>query len=219
MVFSAPRRFLQRSQRPAECAGRAAADVHDKHPLADLLHGNEQRMYGDSAYASQKDLIQGKAPSALDFTNRRMRKAGCEVDEVKKAKNRKKSKIRARVEHVFATVKLREATLATGQGTTPRSRLRSADYSCHNPALALQAADVATRLRGSIQIDLMHARCVLAKHAAVTAPRYSPFSQARCAEPVSCNCPPGGNRRRRAFDAGSRMAGYRLHFVGSSRLR
>jgi hypothetical protein len=24
--------------------------VHDKHPLPDLLHGNEQRVYGDSAY-------------------------------------------------------------------------------------------------------------------------------------------------------------------------
>ena len=63
------------------------------------------RVYGDSAYASQKELIQGKAPKALDFTNERTRKAGCEVDEVKKAKNRNKSKIRARVEHVFAVVK------------------------------------------------------------------------------------------------------------------
>lgn len=82
-----------------------AANVHDKHPLPDLLHGNERRVYGDSAYASQKGLIQGKAPKALDFTNERTRKAGCEVDEVKKAKNRNKSKIRARVEHVFAVVK------------------------------------------------------------------------------------------------------------------
>lgn len=78
-----------------------AANVHDKHPLPDLLHGNERRVYGDSAYASQKQLIQGKAPNALDFTNERTRKAGCEVDAVKKAKNRNKSKIRARVEHVF----------------------------------------------------------------------------------------------------------------------
>ena len=37
--------------------------------------------------------------------NQRTRKAGCEVDEVKKAKNRNKSKIRSRVEHVFAVVK------------------------------------------------------------------------------------------------------------------
>ena len=46
-----------------------------------------------------------RSPAAQDFTNERTRKAGCEVDEVKKAKNRNKSKIRARVEHVFAVVK------------------------------------------------------------------------------------------------------------------
>ena len=40
------------------------ANVHDKHPLPDLLHGNEQRVYGDSAYSNQKELIAGKAPRA-----------------------------------------------------------------------------------------------------------------------------------------------------------
>jgi IS5 family transposase len=80
------------------------ANIHDKHPLPDLLHGQERRVYGDSAYTSQKELIQGKAPKAKDFTNERVRKAG-QVDEVKRAKNRSKSKIRARVEHVFAVVK------------------------------------------------------------------------------------------------------------------
>ena len=34
-----------------------AANVHDKHPLTDLLHGAERRVYGDSAYASEKSLI------------------------------------------------------------------------------------------------------------------------------------------------------------------
>jgi len=81
------------------------ANVHDKHPLPDLLHGQEQRVYGDSAYASQKDLIHSKAPQARDFTNCRTRKPGGEVDEVKRGKNRNKSKIRARVEHVFAVIK------------------------------------------------------------------------------------------------------------------
>ena len=81
-----------------------AANVHDKHPLPDLLHGNEQRVYGDSAYASQKALISSKAPRAKDFTNQRTRCAG-EVDEVQRAKNRNKSRVRARVEHVFAVVK------------------------------------------------------------------------------------------------------------------
>jgi len=80
------------------------ANIHDKHPLPELLHGQERRVYGDSAYASQKELIQGKAPTPKDFTNERIRKAG-QVDEAKRAKNRNKSKIRARVEHVFAVVK------------------------------------------------------------------------------------------------------------------
>ncbi|MGF6963096.1 hypothetical protein OKW43_000101 [Paraburkholderia sp. WC7.3g] len=74
------------------------------HPLPQLLHGQEQRVYGDSAYASQKALIRGKAPKARDFTNQRTRRAG-EVDEVARGKNRNKSKIRASVEHVFAVVK------------------------------------------------------------------------------------------------------------------
>jgi IS5 family transposase len=81
-----------------------SANVHDKHPLPDLLHGEEKRVYGDSAYASQKDLILSKAPNAKDFTNQRTRKSG-EVDEIARGKNRNKSKIRSRVEHVFAVVK------------------------------------------------------------------------------------------------------------------
>lgn len=89
----------------AHSAVVTAANVHDKHPLPDLLHGNEQRVYGDSAYASQKDLIQGKAPNAKDFTNQRTRRAGGIVDEAARGKNRNKSRIRSRVEHVFGVVK------------------------------------------------------------------------------------------------------------------
>jgi len=81
-----------------------SANVHDKHPLPDLLHGAERRVYGDSAYASQKALIASKAPRANDFTNQRVRKGG-EVDPALRSKNRNKSKVRARVEHVFAVVK------------------------------------------------------------------------------------------------------------------
>lgn len=82
------------------------ANVHDKHPLPQLLHGRERRVYGDSAYASQKELMQGKAPRAKDFTNERVRqRKDGEVDEAKRTKNRNKSKIRARVKHVLAVVK------------------------------------------------------------------------------------------------------------------
>ncbi len=81
-----------------------AANVHDKHPLPDLLHGAERRVYGDSAYASQKALIEGKAPNAKDFINQRTRRNGI-ADEAVKVKNRNKSRIRSRVEHVFGVVK------------------------------------------------------------------------------------------------------------------
>ena len=50
-----------------------AANVHDKHPLPDLLHGNEQRVWRLGG-ASQKALIAGKAPRAKDFTNQRTRR-------------------------------------------------------------------------------------------------------------------------------------------------
>ena len=70
-----------------------SANVHDKHPLPCLLHGNEARVCGDSAYASQKGLIQSKALNAKDFTNQRTKRTGA-VDEVKRAKNRSKSRYR-----------------------------------------------------------------------------------------------------------------------------
>ncbi len=57
-----------------------------------------------TAYASQKELIGSKAPNARDFTNQRTKRNGI-VDEVERAKNRNKSRIRARVEHVFGVVK------------------------------------------------------------------------------------------------------------------
>ena len=81
-----------------------SANVHDKHPLPDLLHGQEKRVYGDSAYASQKALIGRKAPEAKDFTNQRTRRNGI-VDEALRARNRNKLRIRSRVEHVFGVVK------------------------------------------------------------------------------------------------------------------
>ena len=88
----------------AHSAMVTSANVHDKHPLPHLLHGNEQRVYGDSAYASQRALIESKAPRAKDFTNQRTKRKGL-VDEVARGKNRNKSRIRARVEHVFGVVK------------------------------------------------------------------------------------------------------------------
>ena len=82
----------------------SAANVADRDALPYLLHGNETRVWGDSAYQGQTDVIHEHAPNASDFTNRRCRYKDI-VDEVEKAKNRSKSQVRAKVEHVFGVIK------------------------------------------------------------------------------------------------------------------
>ena len=81
-----------------------AANVADGTVLPDLLHGEETRVWGDQAYRGQRDVIRDCAPKAKDFTNRRYRHYGV-VDELEKARNRTKSKVRAKVEHVFGVIK------------------------------------------------------------------------------------------------------------------
>ena len=73
-----------------------AANVHDKHPLPYLLTASLWRLG-----LCQPALIASTVPRAKDFTNQRTRRA----DEVQGAKNRNKSRVRTRVEHVFAVVK------------------------------------------------------------------------------------------------------------------
>ena len=80
------------------------ANVADSRVLPDLLHGNETRVWGDQAYRGQRALIRQHAPKAQDFVNRRHRYRGI-VDKVDPAKNRTKSKVRARVEHSIGVIK------------------------------------------------------------------------------------------------------------------
>lgn len=81
-----------------------AANVHDSRVLEDLLHGEETRVWGDSAYAGQQQVLNEHAPNAKDFTN----KKGCRnrpLSEADADKNRTKSKVRAKVEHPFLILK------------------------------------------------------------------------------------------------------------------
>jgi len=82
----------------------SAANVHDREALPYLLHGKETRVWGDQGYQGQTAVIQAVAPNARDFTNRRYRCNG-RVNEIEKAKNRNKSRVRAKVEHVFGVMK------------------------------------------------------------------------------------------------------------------
>lgn len=83
-----------------------AANMHDKHALPELLHGDERRVYGDSACASQQELIAKAAPEAKDFTQKRLNKKGADGDEIKRGRNRNKSKTRALIALVLANIYL-----------------------------------------------------------------------------------------------------------------
>jgi IS5 family transposase len=83
-----------------------AANVADSTVLPELLHGEETRVWGDQAYRGQTAVIQKSAPQAKDCTHRRYRyKNG--IDEREREKNRIKSKMRSRVEHVFGVMKVK----------------------------------------------------------------------------------------------------------------
>jgi IS5 family transposase len=80
------------------------ANTHDSQVLEDLLHGDETRIWGDSAYAGQKEVIKLHAPNAKDFTQRKAYR-NRPLSEQEKSANRHKSKIRSRVEHIFGIMK------------------------------------------------------------------------------------------------------------------
>lgn len=80
------------------------ANTHDSQALPYLLHGHETRVWGDSAYTGQTEVIRRRAPYAQDFTHHK----GCRhraLTEIDQQQNRTKSKVRAKVEHVFRIIK------------------------------------------------------------------------------------------------------------------
>jgi IS5 family transposase len=80
------------------------AHVADCTVLPDLLHGEETKVWGDQAYRGQTEAIREAAPMARDLTNKRYRYKN-RIDEVQKTKNRNKSRVRSKVEHVFGVIK------------------------------------------------------------------------------------------------------------------
>jgi IS5 family transposase len=80
------------------------ANVHDSQVIGDLLHGEETKVWGDSAYQGQKEAIKAVAPHAQDMTNRRGSN-GVLLTKTDRARNRTKSKVRAKVEHAFHVMK------------------------------------------------------------------------------------------------------------------
>lgn len=81
-----------------------SANIADKHPVADLLDRKEdggQPVYGDSAYSSQELEELYQQNNIISKVNTK----GCRYKKINKSQqktNKKQSRIRARVEHVFA---------------------------------------------------------------------------------------------------------------------
>lgn len=83
-----------------------AANVHDSQVLDDLLHGEETRVWGDSAYAGQKRILKEIAPQSRDFTQHKASRNRA-LSAQERSRNRTKSRVRSRVEHVFHVLKCR----------------------------------------------------------------------------------------------------------------
>src|ERR1700693_1182607 len=83
-----------------------AANIADCTVLPELLHGEETKVWGDQGYRGQSEVIRQCSPRGQDCTQRRYRYKN-HVDEVERAKNRTKSRVRSKVEHVFQILKLK----------------------------------------------------------------------------------------------------------------
>jgi len=80
------------------------AGVHDSQVMDDLLHGEEEAVYGDKAYADnrrKREMEESGVTWRVNRKSSRSRKLNC----ADKSFNRKSNRTRARVEHIFGVVK------------------------------------------------------------------------------------------------------------------
>ncbi len=80
------------------------ARVHDSKLLDDLVHGEEDEVYGDKAYADE-DRKQQMESQGVTWRVSRKAKRGRKLNCADTSFNRKSNRTRARVEHLFGVVK------------------------------------------------------------------------------------------------------------------
>ena len=80
------------------------ASVHDSQILDDLLHGEEEVLYGDKAYADEKKKQDFEAEGKTWRINRRA-KRGKKLNIADRSFNKKSNRTRAKVEHLFGVIK------------------------------------------------------------------------------------------------------------------
>jgi IS5 family transposase len=82
-----------------------AANVHDRNKLRDLLHGEEKAIFGDSGYASDADKETCRKYGVVHWGVNDKGKRSHPLSSTQRKKNRKKSSVRAKVEHPFHIIK------------------------------------------------------------------------------------------------------------------
>ncbi|MGI6790213.1 IS5 family transposase [Aminivibrio sp.] len=95
---------VDRESRTVHSLVTTPANVHDSKMVEDILHGEENAVFGDSAYMGKTEEIAKKAPGALDLTQTRGTK-NRKLTEEEKETNRLLSKTRSRGEHIFLIAK------------------------------------------------------------------------------------------------------------------
>ncbi|MDF0667244.1 MAG: IS5 family transposase [Nitrospira sp.] len=81
-----------------------AANVPDSQVFPEWLHGQETRVWSDAAYSGQRDVIRQHAPKAKSFLQAKAPRHR-PLSEEERARNRTKSKVRAKVEHACLVIK------------------------------------------------------------------------------------------------------------------
>jgi len=82
-----------------------AANVHDRKKLHDLLHGEEQAIFGDQAYNADADKETCRKYGIVHWLVNERSTGKRKLSRGQRKKNRKRSSIRAKVEHPFRVIK------------------------------------------------------------------------------------------------------------------
>jgi len=80
------------------------ASVHDSVVMDDCLHGEEEAIYGDKAYASEARK-QAAESQGVDWRVNRKARRGRKLNCADRSFNKKSNRTRARVEHAFGVIK------------------------------------------------------------------------------------------------------------------
>ena len=80
------------------------ASVHDSQIFEDCLHGEEDTLYGDKAYANEERKQAAEANGITWRVNRKARR-GKKLNCADRSFNKKSNRVRAHVEHAFGIVK------------------------------------------------------------------------------------------------------------------